>query len=160
MLKVLVGYPTPDDEMTIAERALQGFAQARTVLDLDQLGLLQTATRQVYVDPVVTRYAVALANATRQPASVGVAQHAAHVAFGASPRGPINLLLAARALAVLRGRGYVLPQDVRELAPDVLRHRIVLSYQALAEEVTSDTILQAVVEAVPAPRIELRREVA
>jgi MoxR-like ATPase len=160
MLKVLVGYPTPDDEMTISERALAGFPEVRKVLDLDQLSLLQTATQQVYVDPVVTRYAVALANATREPASVGVGQHAAHVAYGASPRGPINLLLAARALAVLRGRGYVLPQDVRELAPDVLRHRIVLSYQALAEEVSSDTILDAVIEAVPAPRIELRREVA
>jgi MoxR-like ATPase len=160
LLKVLVGYPSAEDELTIADRALAGPAAVRQVLAVADLEALQEATQRVYVDPLVRRYAVALGGATRDPASVGLESRAAHVAFGASPRGPISLLLASRALALLRGRWYVLPQDVRELAPDALRHRIVPSYRALAEDITTDEILADVIEAVPMPRIDLAREAA
>jgi MoxR-like ATPase len=158
MLKVLVGYPTVGDELTVVERALAEPVSVREVLSLAELGELQAATRAVYVDPVVQRYAVRLATATRAPEEVSLAELAPYLLFGASPRGPINLVHGARALALMRGRSYALPQDVRELAKDVLRHRLVLSYQALAEEVTPDRILDAVLAAVPVPRIDLGRE--
>jgi MoxR-like ATPase len=158
MLKVLVGYPTPEEEVTIAERSLAAVVEVKRVLTLTELAALQRATADVYVDPVVTRYAVSLAGATRHLASVGLAEHAPHVAYGASPRGPISLLHASRALALLRGRRYVLPQDVHELAPDALRHRLVLSYQALAEDVTADDVIERVLEAIPMPHVELARD--
>jgi MoxR-like ATPase len=103
------------------------------------------------VDRDIIAYAVALADATRHPAAHGMGDLAGMVEFGASPRGPIGLVHAARALAMLRGRGYVNAGDVRDLAPDVLRHRLVLSYDALSEGVTADTILDRVLEAVPEP---------
>jgi len=160
MLKVLVDYPDAADELTVVERALSGFAQVRRVLELDDLRQLQRAAAEVYVDPALARYAVALAHATRRPGEHGLAGLEPLVAFGASPRGPINLVLAARALAVVRGRSYALPQDVQELAKDVLRHRLVLTYQALAEEASPERILDAVLEAVPLPPIDLSREAA
>ena len=107
---------------------------------------------------VVAEYAVALCDATRHPATYNLPDLAGYIAYGASPRGSINLVAAARALAVLRGRSYALPQDVQELARDVLRHRLVLTYQALAEQVTPDTLLTAVLNAIPPPRIDLARE--
>jgi MoxR-like ATPase len=158
MLKVVVDYPELSEELSVVERALADPVSVRQVLSLAELGELQTATRDVYVDPVVQRYAVSLATATRDLAGAALPELAPYVAFGASPRGPINLVHAARALAVVRGRAYALPQDVRELAKDVLRHRLVLTYQALAEEVSPDAILDAVLEAVPLPRIDLARE--
>jgi len=160
MLKVLVDYPDVADELTVVDRALSGFAQVRRVLELDALQELQRSVAEVYVDPALARYAVALALATRRPAEHGLEELAPLVAYGASPRGPINLVLAARALAVVRGRPYALPQDVQELAKDVLRHRIVLTYQALAEETSPERILDAVLEAVPLPRIDLSKEAA
>jgi MoxR-like ATPase len=158
MLKVLVDYPAVDEELTVVERALTDPVAVRQVVDLDRLAELQQATRAIYVDPVVARYAVALATATRQPERVERGDLRPYVAYGASPRGPINLVLAARALALIRGREYALPQDVQELAKDVLRHRLVLTYQALAEEVSADAILDAVLAAVELPRIDLARE--
>jgi MoxR-like ATPase len=158
MLKVLVDYPAVEEELTVVERALGDAIAVRQVVDLERLAELQAATRRVYVDPAVARYAVELATATRQPDGIGRADLRRYVAYGASPRGPINLVLAARALALIRGRDYALPQDVRELAKDVLRHRLVLTYQALAEEMSPDRILDAVLEAVPLPRIDLARE--
>ena len=110
------------------------------------------AVPEIYVDPVLVAYAVSIVGATRDPGLVGHADLAKYVAFGASPRGSINLIHAARALALLRGRRYVVPADIYELAPDVLRHRIVPSFTALAEEVTADTILDRILPAVPAPR--------
>ena len=160
MLKVLVGYPSFEEEMTVAERSLVLPAQVRRVIELDQLAALQAAAAAVYVDPRITRYAVQLATTTRELAANGLAELAPYVAYGASPRGPISLLHAARALALIRGRRYALPADVRELAPDALRHRIVPSYQALAEEVTADDVLAKVIETVRAPKLELRREAA
>jgi MoxR-like ATPase len=160
MLKVVVDYPAADDELTVIARALAEPVAVQGVLELDRLAELQEATRRIYVDPAVARYALQLATATRKPAEVGLPELAPYVAFGASPRGPINLALGARALAVVRGRRYALPQDVRELAKDVLRHRLVLSYEALAAGVTAETILDAVLQAVPMPQLDLAREEA
>ena len=155
MLKVVVGYPESDDELTVVQRSLAGMAEVRQILDLDALMSLRESVRKVYVDPALSRFAVRIATATRDPESVGLAELKPYVAFGASPRGPISLMTAARALALIRGRDYVLPQDVRELATDALHHRIVLSYEALAAEVGADSIVSSVLEVVPVPEIEL-----
>jgi MoxR-like ATPase len=132
----------------------------RQILTPAELAGLQQLTTEVYVDPAIARYTVDLATATRNLSAIGLDRFAPYVAFGASPRGPINLVHSARALALLRGRSYALPQDVKDLAKDVLRHRLVLTYQAMAEEVTPDSIIDAVVTAVPAPDIELARDTA
>jgi MoxR-like ATPase len=158
LLKVLVDYPAPNDELTVVQRALEPAADVRRVLDLETLQALQALTRDVYVDPAVQRYAVSLALATREPAKAGLEGLDRYIAYGASPRGPIGLVHAARALALVRGRNYVLPQDVAELVPDVLRHRLVLTYEALAEDVKPDTILERVLATVAQPRLELARE--
>jgi len=160
MLKVLVDYPAPADELTVIERALAEPVRVQQLLTLEQLAELQQAARGIYVDPAVARYALAIATATRKLSSAGLNDLEHYVEYGASPRGPINLVLAARALALLRGRRYVLPQDVRELAKDVIRHRMVLSYEALAEGVDADRILDQVLGAIPMPQLELAREVA
>jgi MoxR-like ATPase len=152
MMKVVVGYPTAAEEQTVVERSLRPGAPVRRVLDAEQLAVLQAAVPEIYVDPVLVAYAVSIVSATRDPGLVGQADLAKYVAFGASPRGSINLIHAARALALLRGRRYVVPADIYELAPDVLRHRIVPSFTALAEEVSADTILDRILPAVPAPR--------
>jgi MoxR-like ATPase len=158
MLKVLVDYPDPADELTVIERALADPVDVEQLLSVDDLAALQAATRRVYVDPAVSRYALSLAMATRRLGEAGLEELAPYVDFGASPRGPINLVVGARALALLRGRRYVLPQDVRELAKDVLRHRIVLSYEALAEAVDADRVLDRVLETIAMPHLELARE--
>ncbi len=158
MLKVVVDYPAFGDELTVVQRSLIDPPALRQVLTVDELHALQRTTAAVYVDPQVQTYAVALTLATRRPADYGIAHVAPYIAYGASPRGSINLVLGARALALIRGRDYVLPQDVYELAKDVLRHRLVLTYQALAEEVTADGILDSVLAAVELPHIDLARE--
>ncbi len=152
MMKVVVGYPTPAEEATVVERSLRPAPEVRTVLTADTLAQLQAATPQIYVDPAITAYAVSLVTATRDPGRVGLPNLRPYIAFGASPRGSINLIHAARALALIRGRRYVLPSDVAELAPDVLRHRLVPSFTALAEEVSTDSLLNSILPAVPAPR--------
>ena len=157
MLKIVIGYPSHDEELTIVQRQLVEPVQTRQALTLDQLRELQRAVFQVYVDPALVSYAVALAVATREPAAHGFPELAAYVAFGASPRGPISLVQAARALALVRGRDYVLAEDLQLLAKDALRHRLVLTYQALAEEVGPDRILDSVLTAVPVPSIDLVR---
>jgi MoxR-like ATPase len=158
LMKVVVDYPNFSEEMTIVARSLVTPPQITTILSLEQLQALQAHTAQVYVDRLVAEYAVALCDATRQPVTYNLPDLAGYIAYGASPRGSINLVAAARALAVLRGRSYCLPQDVQELARDVLRHRLVLTYQALAEQVTPDSLLTAVLAAIPPPRIDLARE--
>jgi MoxR-like ATPase len=158
MMKVVVGYPNFSEEMAIVARSLTDPPRLAEVLSVAQLHGLQAATRGVYVDRLVAEYAVALCDATRHPAAYQLPDLGGYLAYGASPRGSINLVAAARALAVLRGRGYALPQDVQELARDVLRHRLVLTYQALAEQVTADSLLTAVLDAIPAPRIDLARD--
>jgi MoxR-like ATPase len=160
MLKVVVGYPAPEDELTVVDRSLAGLAEVRQIIDLEELLALRAHTRRVYVDPALSRYAVQIASATRDPESVGLGELGSYVSFGASPRGPISLMTASRALALIRGRDYVLPQDVRELAKDALHHRLVLSYEALAAEVAADAIVDAVLEVVAVPEIDLTERAA
>ena len=133
----------------------QAVASIATMIDTDQLRALQMGADAVYVDPALMEYAVTLAGATRDPASVGQIDLARYVTYGASPRASINLILAARALAFVRGRNYALPDDVRDLAPDVLRHRLVLSYESLADGVTPDDILARLLTAIPVPDVPL-----
>jgi MoxR-like ATPase len=156
MLKVLVGYPSSNEEFVVVERMTSARQTINTVLSTDQLRGYQRATDAVYVDPGIIQYAVGLANATRRPDTVGLPDLARYLSFGASPRASINLVLAAKALAFLRGRDYVLPVDARDLSRDVLRHRMVLSYEALADNVQPDDLLRPVIEAVPLPDIPLR----
>jgi MoxR-like ATPase len=158
MLKVLVDYPAPADELTVIERALADPVQIEQLLSVEELAELQAAARAVYVDPAVSRYALSIALATRRLGEAGLEELEKYVEYGASPRGPINLVVGARALALLRGRRYALPQDVRELAKDVLRHRLVLSYEALAEGIEPDHILDRVLEAVEQPQLDLTRQ--
>ena len=153
MMKVVVGYPSAGEEAVVVERSLRPAADVRPILSAAGLGELQRLTADVYVDRTIVDYAVALTAATRKPDEVGLPKVKEFIAFGASPRGSINLVHAARALAVARGRRYVLPSDVEELARDVLRHRIVPSFTALAEEVTADMILDRLIPAVPVPQV-------
>ena len=161
MLKIVIGYPEHDEELTIVQRQLVPPPELREALSLDDLRGLQLAVFDIYVDPALVSYAVALATATREPAAHGLEDLAGYIAYGASPRGPISLVQSARALALIRGRDYVLAEDLHELAKDALRHRLVLTYQALAEEVSPEKILDSVIAAVPVPHIDLtRRETA
>jgi MoxR-like ATPase len=153
MMKVVVGYPTREEEAVVVERSLRPAADVLPILTAEGLAELQTLTRDVYVDRTTVDYAVALTAATRNPGAVGHPEVAPYISYGASPRGSINLIHAARALAVIRGRRYVLPSDVTELAPDVLRHRIVPSFTALAEQVTADMIVTRLIAAVPVPHM-------
>jgi MoxR-like ATPase len=156
MLKVLIGYPTPTEEFVIVERMAAGLEHASRAIDPEQLNELQRAADQVFVDPALIDYAVKLTNATRELAAVGLGELGRYVTFGASPRASINLILAGRALALVRGREYALPDDLREIAPDVLRHRFVLSYQALADGVSADDVIDRILAVVPAPELALR----
>ena len=160
MLKIVIGYPEHDEELTIVHRQLVKPPELRQALSLDELKALQRAVFSVYVDPALVSYSVALATATRAPGEHGLARFAEYIAYGASPRGPISLVQSGRALALVRGRDYVLAEDLQQLAKDALRHRLVLTYQALAEEVSPDTILDAVLAAVPVPQIDLTRATA
>ncbi len=160
MLKILVDYPARDEELTIVQRQLVSPPELRTTLSLEELRALQQAVFDVYVDPALVGYAVTLASATRDPAGHGLPELASYLSFGASPRGPISLVQAGRALALLRGRDYVLAEDLHALAKDALRHRLVLAYQALAEEVSPDSILDSVLAAVPLPETDLARSTA
>jgi MoxR-like ATPase len=155
MLKVLIDYPEHDEELTIVQRQLVEAPELRQALSLEDLRALQKAVVGVYVDPALISFAVGIATATREPAAHGVPELKEFIAYGASPRGPISLVQAGRALALVRGRDYVLAEDLQALAKDALRHRLVLTYQALAENVSPDTILESVLAAVPVPKTDL-----
>ena len=157
MLKILIGYPSHDEELTIVQRQLEAPPTLRETLTLEDLRELQRAVFDVYVDPGLVSYAVTLADATRNPSAHELAELEQHISFGASPRGPISLVQSSRALALIHGRDYVVVEDLRALAKDALRHRLVLSYQALAEEVSADAILDRVLEQVPLPQVDLSR---
>jgi MoxR-like ATPase len=157
MLKVLVDYPSHDEELTVVSRSLEAAPDLAQVLSLADLHELQTEVGAVYVDPALISWTVDVATATRQPKEHGLDDVADYIAFGASPRGPISLISAGRALAVIRGRDYVVPGDLESLVRDAFRHRLVLSYRALAEEVAPDTILDQVLAKVPVPQIDLGR---
>jgi len=160
MLKVLIGYPTPTEEFVIVERMTSPLEQAGRAIDAGQLLGLQRAADEVFVDPALIDYAVKLANATRDLSAVGLGELSRFVTFGASPRASINLILAGRALALVRGREYALPQDLREIAADVLRHRFVLSYEALADGVSADDIIDRILAALPVPELALRERMS
>src|SRR3954463_3436384 len=159
MLKVIVGYPTPTEEFVIVERMTGVVPTVQRVLTNEGLLERPAAADKVYVDPALYEYAVKLATATRTPAMFGLGDLARYISFGASPRASINLILTARALAFVRGRDYVLPEDVRDMALDVLRHRLVLSFEALSDDVTSDDILRRIIDRVPVPVVPLREHV-
>jgi len=158
MLKILLDYPSAAEEAQVVARSLRPSAPVREVLDAEGLQRLQARLDDIYVDPRLVGYAVALVEATRKLTYWGAPELESYVSYGASPRGSINLIHGARALAMLRGRRYVLAADVAELAPDVLRHRLVMSYSALADGITPDAVIGKVVSLVPAPRLEFAVE--
>ena len=155
MLKVVIGYPSPTEEFVIVER-MTGMLQAvQKILTTDELLDLQKKADKVYVDPALMEYAVRMVTATRKPQEVGLGELQKYIMFGASPRASINLILTGRALAFVRGRKYALPQDVLDMALDVMRHRIVLSYEALSDNVNGDDIIQKVLDRIPIPVVPL-----
>ncbi|MDP9006587.1 MAG: MoxR family ATPase [Actinomycetota bacterium] len=157
LMKVVVGYPTHTEEMEVVRRMGVRPPSPAPVIDVADLVRLQEAADAVFVDAGVADYAVRLVLATRAPADHGLPELAPYVAYGASPRGSLGLVAAGRALALLRGRDYLVPQDVFDVAFDVLRHRLVLSYEALAEGVEADAVLARVLSVVTAPLVESRR---
>jgi MoxR-like ATPase len=156
MLKVLVGYPTETEEFVVVERMTGIVPTVVPVLSTESLLAMQQAADRVYVDPALYEYAVRLSTATRSPDRYGLAELKRYITYGASPRASINLILTARALAFVRGRDYVLPEDVLDMVLDVLRHRLVLSFEALSDDVTSDSLLRTLVGRIPVPVVPLR----
>jgi MoxR-like ATPase len=151
MMKILVGYPTEEEEFVIVSR-VTGVAQAvAKVASTKQLVALQAKCRQLFVDPSLIQFAVKVVAATRKPALAGLDDMERFITYGGSPRATINMIEAGRALAFLRGREYVLPEDVLDVTPDVLRHRISLSYEAISESITPDQIVSRILKAIPAP---------
>ena len=158
MMKVLVDYPSEEEEFVIAQRVTGPRIDVSPVATMDQLARLQGECRQVYVDPSLVQYAVRLVSATRAPAQAGLKDLAPMITFGASPRATIGLIEGARALAMMRGRTYALPEDMSDLVPDVLRHRLVLSYEALSEGLAADQIVLRVMAKIPPPPRPLQHE--
>ena len=151
MMKVLVGYPSEEEEFVIVERVTGPAHDTVPVATTDQLREMQKECRKVYVEPALIQYAVRLANATREPERFGLKNMNNYLTYGASPRASIHVIEGARALAMLRGRDYALPEDVTDLVPDVFRHRLVLSYEALAEGLAPDQLIQRIMQNVRAP---------
>ena len=151
MMKVLVDYPTEEEEFVIAERVTGPAVDVDAVADTFQLAALQRECREIFCDPALIQYAVKVVGATRRPDKHGLPELAQYITYGASPRATIGMIEGGRALAMLRGRRYVLPEDIIDLVPDILRHRVALSYEALAENVTADAIVQRVLAKIPAP---------
>jgi MoxR-like ATPase len=156
MLKVLVGYPTLTEEIVVVSRITGKPIELREILSAERLLELQQAAAAIYVDPVVLAYAAKLTTATRKPAESGLPEFTQAIAYGASPRATIHLVAASRGLALIRGRQYVLPQDVADLAPEVIRHRLLLSYEGIAAGIDAEQVIGALLERNPPPRIDLR----
>ncbi len=156
MLKVLVGYPNSTEEFVIVERMTSALQAVQKVLTTEDLVALQEQVDKVYVDPALIEYAVRMVTATRNPKEVGLQEIEHYIMFGASPRASINLILTGRALAFVRGRNYALPQDVLDMALDVIRHRMVLSYEALSDNVSADDLLKQIFDRIPIPVVPLR----
>src|SRR5687768_7944928 len=159
LMKVLVGYPSEEEEFVIVDRVTGTPSAVSAVATTGELAQLQRTCRSVYVDPALIQYAVKLASVTRFPDRHGLKDLSKYVMFGASPRAPIHLIEGARALAFLRNRDYVLPEDVVDLVPDVFRHRLVLSYEALAEALSADELIRRIMQKVPAPEKPLEKHV-
>ncbi len=158
LLKVLVGYPTSSEEREIVYRMGSSAPRATPVLTSPELAALQQRADNVFVHNALVDYAVRVVLATREPAENGLADVAPLIQYGASPRASLGLVRATRALALLRGRDYALPQDVLDIAPDVLRHRLVLSYDALADDIAPDTIVERILAEVPLPAVTPRQQ--
>ena len=156
MMKVLVGYPSATEEFVIVERMTSALQVVQSVIGVDEVLDLQRQADRVYVDPALMEYSVRLVTATREPGQYGLEDLQRYILFGASPRASINMILAGRALAFVRGRDYALPEDVRDVALDTIRHRLVLSYEALSDNVETDEILGRLMEAIPMPDVPLR----
>ncbi len=155
MMKVLVGYPSATEEFVIVERMTGVLQGMQKVLSTDELLAIQKEADKVYVDPALMEYAVRMVTATREPEQVGLKELKRYIMFGASPRASINLILTARALAYVRGRNYALPQDVLDMALDVMRHRVVLTYEALSDNIDSDELLNKILDRIPIPVVPL-----
>ncbi|MBE7522672.1 MAG: MoxR family ATPase [Burkholderiales bacterium] len=160
MMKVLVGYPSETEEFVIVERVTGTSQDVMPVASTDQLAALHRECRSGYVDPALMQYAVKLVAATREPERHGIRDIARYITFGASPRATIALVECARALAFLRGRSYALPEDMIDIAPDVLRHRLSLSYEALADGVSADRLILEILRGIAAPDKPLDTHVA
>jgi MoxR-like ATPase len=158
MMKVMVDYPTDEEEYVIAERVTGTAVTVSAVATTAQLAALQAQARQVYLDPSLLQYAVKLVSATRRPDRHGLEELRRFITFGASPRATIGLAEGARALALLRGRTYALPEDMSDLVHDVLRHRVVLSYEALSEGLDSDALISQIMAKIPAPARPLEHD--
>ena len=158
MMKVLVDYPSEDEEFVIAQRVTGEPITMTPIASMGQLAELQQECRKVFVDSSLVRYAVRLVSATRRPDRFELADTAKYLTFGASPRATIGLVEGARALAFMRGRNYALPEDMTGLVADVLRHRLVLSYEALAEGIDADAVIQRVMRKIPVPEKPLASE--
>ena len=156
MMKVLVGYPSATEEFVIVERMTTTLQDVQPVVSVDEMLELQRQADRVYVDPALMEYSVRLVTGTREPEQYGLADLKRYILFGASPRASINMILAGRALAFVRGRDYALPEDVRDVALDTIRHRLVLSYEALSDNIESDDILARLMDAIPMPDVPLR----
>ncbi len=151
MMKVLVSYPSENEEFVIVQRQIGPLIELASIMNTEQLSAIQQACKAGYVDPALIQYAVKIVAATRYPEQFGLERIAPYISFGASPRGTINLIEGARALAFLKGRPYVLPQDIKDLAVDVLRHRIVLSYEAISLGKTTDDLIHLLLATIPTP---------
>src|SRR3712207_990355 len=158
MMKVLVDYPTDEEEYVIVERVTGPSVDVTPVATTEQLAALQQECRRVYVDPSLVQNAVKLVSATRSPEKHGLKDLRKFITFGASPRGTISLTEGARALAMLRGRTYALPEDMTVIVADGLRHRLVLSYEALSEGMNADAVIGQIMAKIPAPARPLEHE--
>jgi len=151
MMKVIVGYPSETEEFVIVQRQIGHVIELVSMATTEELSVIQQACKTGYVDPALIQYAVKIVAATRSPENFGLAALKSLISFGASPRGTISLIEGARALAFLRGRSYVLPQDIQDLVVDVLRHRLVLSYEAIAQGKSADDLIHEILKAIPVP---------
>jgi MoxR-like ATPase len=157
MMKVVIGYPSEEEEFVIVQRVTGDTMGVAPVTSTEALLEMQQAVRRLYVDPSLMIYAVKVVAATRNPEKCGLGDYGRFIQFGASPRASIAMIEAGRALAYMRGRDYVLPADLVDVAADVLRHRLVPSYEALSEGLTSDEIVSRILRAVPPPILETAR---
>jgi len=152
MLKVLVRYPSKQEEFNILERFVSKPPYVvQPVMSLDQIKYMRGLVNTVYIDEKLKHYILDIVFATRYPEEAGLKDLAGLIEYGSSPRASINLTTTARAMAFLKRRGFVIPEDIKELAPDVLRHRIILTYEAEAEEITTDEIIKKILEGIEVP---------
>jgi MoxR-like ATPase len=159
MMKVVIDYPSERDEYVIVERNTGSTLPVKSVMTTQQLVDLQHEVEKTYIDPALIEYAVRLATATREPDRFGIKDISQYILYGTSPRASINLIVTARALAFVRGRSYVLLEDVMDMAMDVMRHRLVLSYEAMSDNITADEIIRRVMDRVPIPAQPLKTHV-